>query len=147
RETGMRAMYDVAFGARPEIRTLTDSTPAVGGEVIEVEATGLCRSDWHGWIGDEPDIRPPHVADHELAGRVVATGKGVQRFRSGDRVTVPFVSGCGHCGECRSGNQQVCEAQFQPGFTHWGSFAEYVAIDHADHNLVHLPESVGFATA
>lgn len=143
----MRAMYYEAFGARPEIRTLPDPTPAVGGVVIEVEATGLCRSDWHGWMGHDPDIRLPHVPGHELAGRVVATGKGVQRFRSGDRVTVPFVSGCGHCGECRSGNQQVCEAQFQPGFTHWGSFAEYVAIDHADHNLVHLPESVGFDTA
>ena len=34
----------------------------------------------------------------------------------------------GRCGECQSGNQQVCERQFQPGFTHWGSFAEYVAL-------------------
>src|SRR5690606_20448239 len=58
-----------------------------------------------------------------------------------------FVSGCGHCGECRSGNQQVCEEQFQPGFTHWGSFAEYVAIDYADHNLVHLPETISYETA
>jgi alcohol dehydrogenase len=65
----------------------------------------------------------------------------------GDRVTMPFVSGCGRCGECRSGNQQVCEHQFQPGFTHWGSFAEFVAIDHAEGNLVSLPEAVSFTTA
>ena len=143
----MRAMYYEAFGATPEIRSLPDPTPAEGGVVIKVEATGLCRSDWHGWMGHDPDIRLPHVPGHELAGVVVATGKGVRRFRTGERVTVPFVSGCGHCGECRSGNSQVCEAQFQPGFTHWGSFAEYVALDHADQNLVHLPESVDFATA
>lgn len=143
----MKAMYYEAFGAMPEIRTVPDPTPTRGGVVIKVEASGLCRSDWHGWMGHDPDIRLPHVPGHELAGTVLAAGKGITRFSEGDRVTVPFVSGCGHCGECRSGNQQVCEAQFQPGFTHWGSFAEYVAIDHADQNLVHLPETVSYATA
>jgi alcohol dehydrogenase len=143
----MKAMYYEAFGATPEIRTVPDPTPSEGGVVIKVEATGLCRSDWHGWMGHDPDIRLPHVPGHELAGTVVAAGKAVTRFRTGDRVTVPFVSGCGRCGECRSGNQQVCEEQFQPGFTHWGSFAEFVAIDHAEHNLVALPETVSSATA
>lgn len=79
---------------------------------------------------------------HELAGTIAAVGRGVLRYKTGDRVMVPFVSGCGRCFECRSGNNQVCEAQFQPGFTHWGSFAEYVAIDFADQNLVHLPEDM-----
>lgn len=143
----MRAMYYEAFGATPEIRTLPDPTPTERGVVIKVEATGLCRSDWHGWMGHDPDIRLPHVPGHELAGTVAAAGRLVRRFKPGERVTVPFVAGCGHCAECRSGNSQVCEAQFQPGFTHWGSFAEYVAIEHADHNLVHLPETVDFATA
>ena len=143
----MKAMYYEAFGAEPEIRTVPDPVPPETGVVVKVEATGLCRSDWHGWMGHDPDIRLPHVPGHELAGTVLAAGRGVTRFRTGDRVTVPFVSGCGHCGECRSGNNQVCEEQFQPGFTHWGSFAEYVAIDHAEHNLVRLPETVSFATA
>ena len=143
----MKAMYYEAFGATPEIRTLPDPAPSDGGVVIKVEATGLCRSDWHGWMGHDPDIRLPHVPGHELAGTVVAAGRAVTRFKAGDRVTVPFVSGCGRCGECRSGNQQVCEEQFQPGFTHWGSFAEFVAIDHAEHNLVVLPETVSSATA
>ena len=143
----MKAMYYDAFGKEPEIRTLPDPTPGEDGVVIAVAATGLCRSDWHGWMGHDPDIRLPHVPGHELAGKVVARGRGVMRFKVGDRVTVPFVSGCGRCGECRSGNQQVCPDQFQPGFTHWGSFAEYVAIDYADTNLVHLPESVDDATA
>ena len=143
----MRAMYYEAFEATPEVRTLPDPTPTPGGVVIKVEATGLCRSDWHGWMGHDPDISLPHVPGHELAGKVVAVGRNVRRFREGERVTVPFVSGCGHCGECRSGNQQVCEEQFQPGFTHWGSFAELVAIDFADHNLVHLPDAIDYATA
>jgi alcohol dehydrogenase len=143
----MRAMYYEQFGAAPEIRTLPDPTPSNPGVVISVKATGLCRSDWHGWMGHDPDIKLPHVPGHELAGTIAAVGRDVRRFKVGDRVTVPFVSGCGHCMECRSGNQQVCEEQFQPGFTHWGSFAEYVAIDYADQNLVHLPEEISYETA
>ncbi|MCO5730344.1 zinc-dependent alcohol dehydrogenase family protein [Rhizobium sp. SSA_523] len=143
----MRALYFERFGEAPKVATLQDPTPSDDGVVIKVEATGLCRSDWHGWMGHDPDIALPHVPGHEFAGVITAVGRDVRRFRSGDRVTVPFVSGCGRCQECRSGNQQVCEAQFQPGFTHWGSFAEYVAIDHADGNLVRLPESMSYATA
>ncbi|MCJ8519299.1 alcohol dehydrogenase [Pseudorhizobium tarimense] len=143
----MKAMLYDAFEKAPTIVTLPDPTPTDDGVVIKIGATGLCRSDWHGWMGHDPDIRLPHVPGHELAGEIVATGKGVMRFKVGDRVTVPFVAGCGHCGECHSGNQQVCPNQFQPGFTHWGSFAEYVAIGYADTNLVHLPETIDDATA
>ncbi len=143
----MRAMYYEAFGVTPEIRNLPDPEPTEDGVVIKVEATGLCRSDWHGWMGHDPDISLPHVPGHELAGRVVAKGKGVMRYKLGDRVTVPFVSGCGRCGECQSGNHQVCPDQFQPGFTHWGSFAEFVSINYADTNLVRLPDEIDYATA
>ena len=111
-------------------------------------ATGLCRSDWHGWQGHDADIQSfPHVPGHELAGTVVAVGKDVRRWRGGERVTLPFVCGCGHCGECRAGNPQVCAQQFQAGFTAWGSFAEYVAVDYADFNLVALPDDMQFDTA
>ncbi len=143
----MKAMYYEAFGQTPEIRILPDPEPTDDGVVIKVEATGLCRSDWHGWMGHDPDITLPHVPGHELAGRIVAKGKNVMRYRLGDRVTVPFVSGCGRCSECHSGNHQVCPDQFQPGFTHWGSFAEYVAIAYADTNLVRLPDEIDYATA
>lgn len=143
----MKAMYYERYGERPEIRTLPDPVPEPHGVVIKVEASGVCRSDWHGWVGHDPDIVLPHVPGHELAGVIAAVGRQVTRFRVGERVTVPFVSGCGRCEECHSGNQQVCSHQFQPGFTHWGSFAEYVGIHYADTNLVHLPDDVDFATA
>ena len=115
--------------------------------VISVKATGLCRSDWHGWMGHDPDIRLPHVPGHELAGIVEAVGSDVANWKPGDRVTLPFVCGCGTCPQCDSGNHQVCDNQFQPGFTHWGSFAEYVAVEYADVNLVRLPEELDFVTA
>lgn len=143
----MKAVYYEAFGQPPVLTDVSDPTPGPGSVVIKVEATGLCRSDWHGWMGHDPDIRLPHVPGHELAGIIAATGRDVARWRQGDRVTVPFVGGCGTCPECASGNHQVCERQFQPGFTAWGSFADYVAIDFADINLVRLPEALDFATA
>jgi alcohol dehydrogenase len=98
-------------------------------------------------MGNDPDITLPHVPGHELAGVIEEVGKDIKNWNRGDRVTLPFVCGCGTCPECESGNHQVCDAQFQPGFTNWGAFAEYVCIKYADVNLVRLPEDINFTTA
>ena len=143
----MRAIFYDAFREPPAIRDVPDPAPDPGGVVLRVAATGVCRSDWHGWMGHDPDIRLPHVPGHELAGVIVAVGSGLRAWRVGDRVTLPFVCGCGACPECASGNEQVCDHQFQPGFTHWGSFAEYVAIGQAQGNLVRIPEDMDDVTA
>ncbi|MHB8192909.1 MAG: zinc-dependent alcohol dehydrogenase family protein [Bellilinea sp.] len=143
----MRAAIYEEFQKPLEIRQVPDPTPDPDGVVIKVMATGLCRSDWHGWMGHDSDIHLPHVPGHELAGVIAAVGQNVRHFTPGDRVTLPFVCGCGVCPQCVSGNHQVCDHQFQPGFTHWGSFAKYVAIHYADVNLVRLPETVDFTTA
>ncbi|MFJ8195515.1 zinc-dependent alcohol dehydrogenase family protein [Streptomyces sp. NPDC096152] len=143
----MRAVVFERYGEPAEVREVADPRPAEHGVVVRVEATGLCRSDWHGWMGHDPGITLPHVPGHELAGLVEAVGPRVTRWRLGDRVTVPFVCACGSCPACAAGDQQVCERQTQPGFTHWGSFAQYVALDHADVNLVAVPEALSFATA
>jgi alcohol dehydrogenase len=143
----MKAVLYEAFSEPPRIVKVPDPTPERHGVVVKVMATGVCRSDWHGWVGHDPDIRLPHVPGHELAGTIEAAGKDVTLWKKGDRVTVPFVGGCGACPQCHSGNHQVCDHQFQPGFTHWGSFAEYVSIHRADINLVQLPETLDFATA
>ncbi|WP_068113076.1 zinc-dependent alcohol dehydrogenase family protein [Tropicimonas marinistellae] len=143
----MKAVLFEKFGETPKVVTVSDPTPDAHGVVIKVEATGVCRSDWHGWMGHDSDVELPHVPGHELAGVIHAIGKNVANWQVGDRVTVPFIAGCGACPECHAGHQQVCHNQEQPGFTYWGSFAEYVAIHQADMNLVSLPESMDFATA
>lgn len=143
----MKAVVFEAFSAPPTIQTVADPTPENHGVVVKVMATGVCRSDWHGWVGHDSDIELPHVPGHELAGIIEAVGKDVTRWNVGDRITVPFVGGCGACPECSAGHHQVCDRQFQPGFTHWGSFAEYVSLHQADINLVALPESLDFTTA
>jgi alcohol dehydrogenase len=143
----MKAAVYEKFQQPLSIQNVPDPIPPDDGVVIAVKACGICRSDWHGWMGNDPDIKLPHVPGHELAGLIETAGRNVNNFKTGDRVTVPFVGGCGSCAQCVSGNQQVCDFQFQPGFTHWGAFAEYVAIDHADTNLVRLPDEIDFATA
>jgi D-arabinose 1-dehydrogenase-like Zn-dependent alcohol dehydrogenase len=144
----MRAVLYDGFREPPRVEVVPDPQPAPHGAVIRVEATGLCRSDWHGWMGHDPDITAfPHVPGHELAGTVHAVGADVIRHGPGERVTVPFVCACGSCEQCARGDHQICDRQRQPGFTHWGSFAELVAVDWADVNLVRLPDGLDATAA
>ncbi|MFL6466349.1 MAG: zinc-dependent alcohol dehydrogenase family protein [Pyrinomonadaceae bacterium] len=143
----MKAAIYEAFQGPITIQTVADPVPSPTGVVLEVKACGICRSDWHGWMGNDPDIKLPHVPGHELAGVIAELGSDVSDFKLSDRVTLPFVCGCGTCEQCKSGNQQVCDRQFQPGFTAWGGFAEYVAIEYADNNLVRLSDEIDFVTA
>ncbi|WP_353510071.1 alcohol dehydrogenase catalytic domain-containing protein [Intrasporangium sp.] len=142
----MRAVVYDAIGAAPVVRDVPDPVAPEGGVVVEVRATGLCRSDWHAWVGHD-EISLPHVPGHELAGVICSVGEGVEGWSVGDRVTVPFVEGCGACDWCHSGNAQVCPFQEQPGFTHWGSFAQFVALHSAETNLVRVPDGVSFEAA
>ncbi|QIK68425.1 alcohol dehydrogenase catalytic domain-containing protein [Nocardioides sp. HDW12B] len=142
----MRAVvYDEIRGT-PYVDEVPVPQPPPGGVVVAVEATGLCHSDWHAWAGHD-DVTLPHVPGHELAGTVHVVGEGVRGWRVGDRVTSPFVEGCGACSWCAAGQAQVCPDQQQPGFSHWGSFAEQVVIHAADTNLVALPDAVGMHAA
>jgi len=143
----MKAALMRAFAEPLRVEDVPDPEPAPDGVVVRVRATGVCRSDWHGWMGHDPAIELPHVPGHELAGEVAAAGPEVGGFAVGDRVTVPFCCGCGRCEPCRGGHTQICDRDFQPGFTAWGSFAELVALPRADLNLVGLPDALGFVEA
>lgn len=141
----MKAAVMYAFGKPLELTAVPDPAPVTGGVVIQVGATGVCRSDWHAWQGHDPTIKLPHILGHELAGTVAALGEGVTGWQIGERVTVPFCCGCGHCEMCREGSTHICHNEYQPGFSGWGSFAEYVALPYAEANLVRLSESLSFA--
>ncbi len=143
----MRAAVFREFGGPLVVEQMPDPEPPPDGVVVAVAATGICRSDWHAWMGHDPDVTPPHVPGHELAGTVVALGSEVQGAWQGERVTVPFCLGCGRCPACLAGETQICDFDYQPGFTGPGSFADYVALPHADLNLVRLPAELGFVPA
>ena len=138
----MRAIVYEEFSVLPQLRVIDSPVAPQSGVVIDVEATGVCRSDHHAWSGHDSTITLPHVPGHELVGRIASAGPEVTNFRLDQRVTVPFVCGCGRCRWCLSGNAQVCPEQTQPGFTHFGSWADQVVIHNADANLVAVPEDL-----
>jgi alcohol dehydrogenase len=143
----MRAAVMHAYAEPLVVEEVPDPEPPRDGAVVEVRATGVCRSDWHGWMGHDPDVTLPHVPGHELAGVVAAVGPEVRGLSAGERVTVPFCCGCGRCDPCRHGHTQICDVNYQVGFTAWGSFARYVAVPVADLNVVRLPDEIGFVEA
>ena len=143
----MRAAVYETFGGPVTVRNVPDPEPARDGVIVKVRASGLCRSDWHAWSGHDPDVRLPHVPGHEFAGIVCEAGADVSNWKTGDRVTMPPMGVCGDCASCARGNHHLCDDQFQPGFRRWGSHAEYVSVDRADFNLVHVPESLSFEVA
>ncbi|GGL38501.1 alcohol dehydrogenase catalytic domain-containing protein [Phycicoccus endophyticus] len=139
----MRALVYDAFGSAPRVTELPDPVTPPGGALVRVVAAGLCRSDWHGWMGHDDDIAAfPHVPGHELAGVVEQVGEGVASSWLGRSVTAPFVLACGRCPTCVAGDGQVCPEQRQPGFSDPGCFAELVVVHAADTNLVALPDAV-----
>jgi alcohol dehydrogenase len=143
----VRAAVFHEFEGPLAVEEVADPAPPPDGVVVEVGATGICRSDWHAWMGHDPDVSPPHVPGHELAGTVVAAGGEVGADWVGERITVPFCLGCGRCAPCMAGETQICDFDYQPGFTGPGSFAQFVALPRADLNLVRLPDALGFVEA
>lgn len=142
----MRAVTYSEYQSLPVVTSVPDPDCPVDGVVVRVGATGVCRSDWHAWMGHDP-VALPHVPGHEFAGTIDSVGPQVEGWAVGDRVTVPFVCGCGRCEVCRAGDTHVCPHQTQPGFTGPGSFAELVAVHAAGTNLVRLPDGLDFVTA
>jgi alcohol dehydrogenase len=143
----MKAALLTAFDTAPEIVQVADPDCPRDGVVVAVRACGVCRSDHHAWKGADPDVALPHVMGHEFSGDVVAVGPECHGFAPSDRVTAPFILGCGACPDCRGGEPTICDHQDVIGFTGWGAFAEQIAIPRADFNLVALPEGVGYAAA
>jgi len=141
----MRAAVLRAYNEPLSIEKVADPDCPEDGVVLKVLACGVCRSDWHGWVGEHPRVKPGHIGGHEYCGEVVAAGPKAQ-YRVGDRLIAPFLLSCGTCPQCRMGESNTCLDERIPGFTEAGAFAEFVAAPR-DHNLVHLPEHLTLVMA
>jgi alcohol dehydrogenase len=143
----MRAALLHATRAALSIETVADPACPPDGVVLRVLASGVCRSDWHVWVGADPDVTLPQIPGHEYCGEVIAVGPRVTRWAIGDRVIAPFILACGSCPDCAAGHQTICATQIVPGFTAPGSFAELIAVPRADANLSVLPDAMDPALA
>ena len=141
----MRAAVVRDFNADLSIETVPDPDCPENGVVLEVAACGVCRSDYHGWVGGHPKIENGSIMGHEYCGTVVEAGPRAT-YKVGDRLIAPFILACGNCPACQTGVSNTCAKQIVPGFGPPGAYAEYVAVPF-DHNLVHLPETMSPALA
>ena len=144
----MRAAVLEEYGDPLVVREVPDPDVSSHGIVVELDACGICRSDWHAWQGhgEWADDRVPRgqILGHEPTGRIVDRGEDVVTLEVGDRVAVPFNLGEGSCRQCRSGHGNVCEDGYALGFEQraQGAFAEYLHVPHAEFNVARVPDGV-----
>jgi alcohol dehydrogenase, propanol-preferring len=130
-EKEVRAM--VLDAARRPLRLDPDratTDPGRGELRLRVRACGICRTDLHIVDGELPHPKLPLVPGHEIVGEVVATGPGVEGWRVGDRVGVPWLAfTCGECEFCRSGRENLCDRARFTGYDRDGGYAEFAVAD------------------
>lgn len=145
----MKAAVLEAFNEPLIVKEVADPKLTPDGVILKLEATGVCRSDWHGWTGHMKNAMKelPHILGHEMSGIVQEVGPNIRNFKKGDRVIVPFSQGDGTCPHCQAGHHNVCDNMKMVGFSFEGGFAQYIHIPNADLNLLHLPDSIDFLTA
>ena len=141
----MRAAVVRQFNEELSIEDVPDPACPENGVILEVEACGVCRSDFHGWVGEHPKVKNGSILGHEYCGKVVEAGRQAT-YKKGDRLIAPFILACGACPACYTGVSNTCAHQIVPGFGTPGAYAEYVAVPF-DHNLVYLPETMTPALA
>lgn len=143
----MRAMVLEAVGTPLVARE--PATPVVqpGEVLLRIEACGVCRTDLHVVDGELPDVAPPVIPGHEIVGKVLAVGEGVDALAPGMRAGVPWLAGtCGACAYCRSGRENLCDHPEFTGYTRPGGFASHV-VARADYCIPLRDDADPIATA
>lgn len=149
----MRAVQMTAYQQPLQVVEVPVQKPRPDGAVVRVEASGVCRSDWHFWHQDMAgmgmNLPLPTVGGtgHEVGGVVEEVGRDVQKIEVGDRVTIPFHEADGTCPHCRAGYQNLCDRVITPGVKRLGGWAQYVTVTAADLNCIKLPEGVDTLSA
>jgi D-arabinose 1-dehydrogenase-like Zn-dependent alcohol dehydrogenase len=141
----MRAMVMEEIGKPMVVKDWPQPECPSDGAIVRVEASGICRSDWHLWQGDWSwigfKVRMPAILGHEFAGVIEEVGKHVKSLKPGARVVVPLSQGCGVCVDCRTGHSNHCMGAGM------GGYARYGVLHHADFNVAVLPDKIDFVEA
>jgi propanol-preferring alcohol dehydrogenase len=126
----MRAMRLERPGEALTPVDLPDPQPADGEVRVRVGACGVCRTDLHVVDGELPHPKLPVIPGHEIVGRIDALGGGVENFRIGMRVGIPWLGRtCGQCQYCRAGRENLCDRPLFTGYTRDGGYATHVVAD------------------
>ena len=142
----MKAMLLDAPGRPLRAAELPVPRPGPGQVLVKVKACAVCRTDLHVVDGELDQPKLPLIPGHEIVGAVVEAGPGVERFRAGERVGIPWLGHtCGHCRYCREGAENLCDTPGFTGYTIDGGYAEYTVADAA--YAFPLPQGYGDAEA
>jgi threonine dehydrogenase-like Zn-dependent dehydrogenase len=131
-----------------EFREYDIPEPGPGQVLLKMKASTICGSDiraiYREHLGKGPEAYQGFIAGHEPCGQVVKAGKGLKRFKEGDRCVVYHISGCGVCHDCRMGYQISCSGPQRAayGWQRDGGMADYCLVDESD--LVLLPDSLSY---
>ena len=128
-----------------EIREVPVPKPGDGEVLIQMKAAGVCGSDVHQFLGENPNAVFPRVPGHENAGVIVAVGKDVKNIKVGDHVVVDLVVACGECPQCKKGRRNVCRTVKARGSAIDGGWREYFAVP--EHEVYLLPQDMSFKDA
>jgi threonine dehydrogenase-like Zn-dependent dehydrogenase len=131
-----------------ELKTYPVPTPGYGQVLIKVKASSICGSDIraiyreHLGVGDE--AYQGFISGHEPSGQVVEVGPGCKEYKTGDRVIVYHISGCGVCDDCKHGYMISCHGKQRAayGWQRDGGHADYLLAE--ENTLVHLPDNLTY---
>ena len=144
----MKAAY-LPGDSTVDLRDVPVPAPGHGEVLLEVKASTICGSDirciYHEHLGKGPEGYQDVIAGHEPAGLIVEAGPECRRFKTGDRVIVYHISGCGVCMDCRQGFMISCTSKYRRayGWQRDGGMAEYMIAEEKD--LIPLPEPLTYA--
>jgi propanol-preferring alcohol dehydrogenase len=142
----MRAMLLQKAGEPLRLTDIPVPEPGLGQVLLQVHACAVCRTDLHVVDGELTNPKLPLIPGHEIVGTVAELGGGVIRFKTGDRVGVPWLAWtCGQCPYCRNNQENLCDRAKFTGYTLEGGYAEYTVAD--ERFCFPVPESYGNAEA
>lgn len=128
-----------------EVREAPIPKPGDGEVLIQMKAAGVCGSDFHLFLGENPNAVYPRIPGHENAGLIVEVGKNVSSVKPGDHVVVDLVVACGHCPQCLRGRRNICRTVKARGAAIDGGWREYFVVP--EHEVYLLPSDLPFRDA
>ena len=128
-----------------EIREVSVPAPGNNEVLVQMKAAGVCGSDIHQFLGENPNTMFSRIPGHENVGIVVACGADVKNIKVGDHVVVDLVVACGECPQCKKGRRNVCRTVKARGAAIDGGWREYFAVP--EHEVYLLPQDMPFKDA
>ena len=127
-EVNFQSPHEALLNGISMVHQELEQVPGPGEVLVKVRASGLCVSDIHIQDGKVGTVHLPYTPGHEMAGVIVAVGKGVDSARIGEHISAAIDIICGECEFCRTGRTNLCRSLVRIGFERDGSHEEYCVI-------------------